>query len=291
MQKLMEDLPAPKPFIRWAGGKRRLLTNLHANLPKNLDIQNFRFYEPFVGGGALMLSLGDSNADFYIPGNRLIIGDVNPDLVKTYKIIKNHPHELISELKKLQSHVTLQDYDQMRRKHPKTDLQIATRFIYLNKTCFNGIWRVNSKGEFNVPWGKIRFPKLFDETNIYAVSERLRGTKILSASFSKIVSTAKKGDLVYFDPPYLPTKKVETFSAYSKSGFGIEDHLELKETIRRLTKLGIFVLMSNSNSEVTREIYGDVLTLKTVDIHRTISGQNHGRNKTKEIIGINYSRI
>lgn len=249
------------------------------------------FFEPFVGGGAFMLSLTSNSGDFAIPGNKLVLSDINPDLITTYTVIRDYPKLLIDKLSKIERPITKELYDEVRYSQPTSAVGIAARFIFLNKTCFNGIWRVNSKGEFNVPWSKNTSPKIFDSENIFSVSRRIEGAKILNESFEKVLKLPKSGDLVYLDPPYLPTSAPTMFSAYSKEGFTIEMHSELAALIQDLTSRGVFVILSNSYSDLTYQIYGPHLNIKTVDLQRTISGRNHGRTKVTEIIGTNSRRI
>ena len=287
----IEELPSPKPFLRWAGGKRKLVPEILKSFPSNFDPSKNKYFEPFVGGGSLMLALGDKNSEKYVPGKNLIINDINPDLISTYKVLRDQPKKLIAELSKLQSHVTKKDFENVRAWKPKSDLQKAVRFIYLNKTCFNGLWRVNAKGEFNVPWGKIKNPKLVDNENYFSVSKRLQKTKILNVDYVKAVSTAKKGDLVYFDPPYIPLSITASFAAYAKNGFNLSDQEELAAVISRLTAKGVYVLLSNSDTELTRRIFGKNISFRTIDVRRSISANSEGRIKITEIIGSNEKKI
>lgn len=279
----------PKPFVRWAGGKRRLIAEIHELIPYKWTPTFNSYFEPFVGGGAVAFSL--SSSEIGLTGKKLRINDINEDLISAYKCIRDEPNALIKELLRLESQTTKRDFEIMRRFKPRSPLQKAVRFIYLNKTCFNGIWRVNAKGEFNVPWGKKKNLKLVDEQNLTTISDFLHGSRITNFHYRKAVASAKKGDLVYFDPPYLPLSRTASFSAYSKEGFNEEEHRALAELIGELTDKGVYVLLSNSDTELTNNIYGKFLNLKTVDLHRTISGRTHGRFKITEIIGSNARRI
>lgn len=279
----------PKPFVRWAGGKRRLIGEIHELIPNKWNPIFNSYFEPFVGGGAIAFSL--SSSDIGLTGKKLRINDINEDLISAYKCLRDDPNSLIKELIRLESHTTKRDYEMMRIFKPRSSLQKAVRFIYLNKTCFNGIWRVNAKGEFNVPWGKKTNLKLVDEQNLLRISDFLQGARITNVHFRKAVASAKEGDLVYFDPPYLPLSRTASFSAYSKEGFSEKEHLVLAELIGELTQKGVYVILSNSDTELTNNIYGKYLNLKTVGLHRTISGRTHGRSKITEIIGTNSRRI
>ena len=285
------DSESPKPFLRWAGGKRKLVPEILKRFPVDYKPNKNLFFEPFVGGGSLMLALGSEASEFYVPGERLVINDANPDLICTYKVLRDDPSKLIKELEKLQNRITKIDYEKIRASNPKNELQKAARFIYLNKTCFNGLWRVNAKGEFNVPWGKIKKPNIVDKTNYFLVSNRLQKAKILNVDYKKAVSTAKKGDLVYFDPPYIPLSPTASFSAYAKNGFGIPDQQELANLIGKLTSKGVYVILSNSNTDLTRKIYGKYLNFNTIEVRRSISAKSDGRIKVLEVIGSNERKI
>ena len=280
---------APAPFLRWAGGKRKLVPVITSMFPKNFDGKTQRFHEPFVGGGSLMLALGDKSSNFYVPGKNLFINDSNPDLIDTYIAIRDTPDELIKELKKLANDLSKSAFEEIRSQLYSNSIKRAARFIYLNKTCFNGLWRVNSKGEFNVPWGQIKNPLICDEPNIRAISERLQKSTITNTTFSSAINAVKGGDIVYFDPPYIPLTKSASFASYAKEGFGIMDQYALSGSINGLTDLGALVLLSNSDTPETREIFSS-LYLYQLDVTRSISANSSSRMKVKEILASN-SRI
>lgn len=280
---------APQPFLRWAGGKRRLTNLLIQAFPQDFDPKVNKFFEPFIGGGALMLATGNKNAEMYIPGKNLVINDSNPDLVIVYKVIKKQLPELLAELDKLSKNLSKEEFERVRSSSPNTNVARAARFIYLNKTCFNGLWRVNSSGQFNVPWGKLKNPLIYDGSNLEACRKRLTGAKITVGGFSEAVTLAKKNDLVYFDPPYLPLSASSSFSQYSKDNFGVRDHEELAETISRLTRKGVYVILSNSDTPETRRIFGKTLTLRQIMMNRSISAASHARTPVNEVLGTNYS--
>jgi len=280
---------APQPFLRWAGGKRRLTNLLIQAFPPEFDPKVNRFFEPFIGGGALMFATGNRNAELYIPGKNICINDSNPDLVIVYKVVKSQLPELLQELKKLSRNLSKEEFERIRSSKPTTNVNRAARFIYLNKTCFNGLWRVNSSGQFNVPWGKLKNPLIFDPANLDACRKRLVGSKITAGGFSEAVMTAKKNDLVYFDPPYLPLSASASFSQYAKDNFGTSDHEELAETIARLTAKGVNVILSNSDTPETRRIFGRTLTLRQIKMNRSISAAAHARTPVNEVLGTNYA--
>jgi len=284
----IDEGKAPQPFLRWAGGKRRLTNLLIQAFPPGFDPKVNRFFEPFIGGGALMFATGNIKADLYIPGKNVHVNDSNPDLVIVYKVIKNHLPELLKELKKLSRNLSKEEFERIRSSSPTTNVTRAARFIYLNKTCFNGLWRVNSSGQFNVPWGKLKNPLIYDPKNLEACRKRLSGATITAGGFTEAVESAKKNDLVYFDPPYLPISPSASFSQYSKDNFGIADHEELADTIDRLKKKGVHVILSNSDTSETRRIFGKTLTLRQIMMNRSISAAAHARTPVNEVIGTSF---
>jgi len=278
----------PAPFLRWAGGKRRLLPIISSFLHKDFTLSKNCFFEPFMGSAAVAMSL-DLNASDLRTGPRIFMSDINEELVNAYDVLKRQPDELIRRLKKLEADVTEKRYYEVRKKSERTELGRAARLIYLNRTCFNGLYRENSSGKFNVPYGKLANPTVCNEPLLRAVSRWLSFVQVSQGSFKAGVSTAKKGDLVYFDPPYLPLSITSSFSQYSASDFGTDDHEDLAELIKRLTKKDVRVILSNSDSPTTRSIYRDCgLTLRSIRVHRNISASSASRVKVRELIGINY---
>jgi DNA adenine methylase len=279
---------APGPFLKWAGGKRRLAHLLVTAFPEDFDPKSSRFFEPFLGGGALTFALGNRQSDLYIPGRNLRLNDTNPDLVNAYKVIRDDVGSLISELKKFQKLNNAESFYEIRATSYTDEIQQAARFIYLNKTCFNGLWRVNSKGEFNVPFGRYANPNILDILNLELCSDRLQKAKISNSCFAKAVSKASEGDVVYFDPPYIPLTKTAAFSQYAKEDFGIKDQELLAHTVGELTSKGVRVLLSNSDTPLTRQIFGKQLKLRQVLVARTISAKASTRKSVYEVIGTNY---
>ena len=279
----------PKPFLRWAGGKRKLTELLTDSIPRNFDFQKGRYFEPFLGGGAFMFALGNKGSENYIPGKNIFINDSNPDLIASYRVIKTDIYKLIEKLNRYSKDTSKSAFERMRKLEPKDDVSRAARFIYLNKTCFNGLWRVNSKGEFNVPWGKLKSPAIFNEENLLACSIRLKGSHITNKDFASAVEKCSSGDLVYFDPPYLPLSASSSFSKYAKDDFTYHDHAKLADTIGELTKKGVFVILSNSDTQLGRELFDRVLTLRQLPMNRSISAQSSSRKPVMEILGTNFS--
>ena len=290
-QKTASVKPYPIPFVKWAGGKRKLAPLLIETFPIEFDPEKNRYFEPFIGGGALMFALGQPGGKLIVPGKSLFINDMNPELTNTYEVIRDNVSALIKELEVLSKKINEKTFYDIRSAVPRGKVARAARFIYLNKTCFNGLWRVNSKGEFNVPFGKSKNPSLFVEENLRACSKRLKGSTITNVSFEKAVSKARKGDLVYFDPPYIPLSASASFSAYAKEGFGMNEQELLAETIGKLNSKGVYVLLSNSDTPLTRKIFRKSLTLRKVLMSRSISSSGSTRKPVYEVLGMNYSHL
>ena len=278
----------PQPFLRWAGGKRKLAGFIANSFPNLLDYESAHYYEPFLGGGALAFFIGQKESPYYVPGSRIHLSDTNPDLISAYQILRDDPYGLIRSLERLGKKTDRETFEKVRASRPSSKLGIASRFIYLNKTCFNGLWRVNSKGEFNVPWGKLENPMIFDESILIANSKRLRGAKIANRDFESQLSKTEKGDLVYLDPPYIPLSLSSSFSKYSKLDFQISDHEKLAKCINSLTKKGVFVVLSNSDTSETRRIFGKTMNLYQISVGRSISAKVESRKRVNEIIATNY---
>jgi DNA adenine methylase len=286
--------PAPTgteiaPFLRWAGGKRKLVPVLREMLPASFDPTKARVFEPFVGGGAFMLGLGDPSSTLYVPGKRLVINDANPELVATYRALRDDVDAVIRALGKLAKDTSKPAFERQKALAPKNDVQRAARFIFLNRTCFNGLWRVNGSGKFNVPFGNLDSPFIFSADQLRAVSARLEKCQIRSGSYVQAVNDAKAGDLVYLDPPYIPLTPSSSFSKYAKEDFGSTDHYALAGVIRALTDRGVFVMLSNSDTPLTRHVFGEELDLWQISVARSISASGSSRAKVNEVIGANFS--
>lgn len=280
-----EDLT---PFLRWAGGKRRLVPLITSLFPGEFNGKENRYFEPFIGGGSLMLALGNKNGEIYVPGKNIYFNDSNPDLINTYKTIRDDVELLIDELEDICFSKTKNQFEKIKKWEPDNQISGAARFIYLNKTCFNGLWRVNASGHFNVPWGKLKNPKIYSEVNLRSISSRLQGSTITNQSYISSLEKAKSGDVVYLDPPYLPLSSSSSFSNYSKHGFGVLDHFSLAGLVRGLTEIGAHVILSNSNTPLSREIFGPSLYLYKLDVRRSISANSESRKKVSEIVGTNF---
>ena len=280
--KIIEE--KPKPFVKWVGGKRQLLKQfLRMNLypPERFNPKTGRYFEPFVGGGAVFFDLSPKKA---------FLSDLNSELVITYNVIKSKVDELIKSLKK---HKTYKEYFlKIRAQNPEklSDLKTASRFIYLNRTCFNGMYRVNSKGGFNVPFGKYSNPLICDEENLRRVSKLLQNVEIKNEDYKQVLKKAKRGDFVYFDPPYYPVSKTASFTSYTKESFFGKDQMELRDTFLELHKRGCFLMLSNSDTLFINEIYSGIkgVRINKVEAGRAINSKGSGRGKITELLITNY---
>jgi DNA adenine methylase len=288
-KKLIEDstriiAEKPKPFVKWVGGKRQLLTQFRLmNLypPEKFDTKNGRYFEPFVGGGAVFFDLLPETA---------YLSDLNNELVITYNVIKNDVENLIKLLKK---HKLDKEYFlKIRSQNPEklSDINTASRFIYLNRTCFNGMYRVNSKGGFNVPFGKYENPLICDENNLRKASKSLKNVEIKKQDYKEVLKKAKKGDFVYFDPPYYPVSKTASFTSYTKESFLDKEQIELRDTFVELHKRGCFVMLSNSDTPFINKIYSEPkgLRITKVQAGRAINSDASKRGKITEVLVTNY---
>lgn len=265
-----------KPFIKWAGGKRQLLSQLLHHVPSEYN----RYIEPFLGGGAMFLAVQPKQA---------IVSDINPEIINAFKVIKTDHKGLMKKLNRMKNN---EDYFYKVRKQKPADLSNtdrAARFIYLNKTCFNGLYRENSKGEFNVPFAHHENPSFFDENNMIDLHAYLNTSEVefLCDDYKDILAKAQKGDFIYLDSPYYPLKK-NSFTKYFKSDFSEKDHKELAALFRELDKKGCFVLMSNSNTKFVKDLYKDFKIIE-IEARRSINSKGTGRQKDKiEVFIKNY---
>lgn len=265
--------PDAKPLLKWVGGKSQLLTDILPLIPKKYG----KYIEPFFGGGALYFSLKPEAA---------VIADLNDELVNLYQIIKTHPQELITLLKKFK-HSSENFYEvRSQDRSMLSPLEMAARTVYLNRTCFNGLYRVNKQGRFNVPFGKYVNPKICDEENVYACSLALRDTKIVCDDYKFSLRThAKEGDLIFLDPPYLPISEYSDFKRYTKEQFYEEDHIELANEVKRLHELGCHVILTNSNHPLVHDLYGE-FNIEVVKTRRNINSNSSKRVGEDVIVNI-----
>lgn len=264
------------PFVKWVGGKRSIITELTSRLPSDFGA----YYEAFAGGGALFFEIADRV-------KKATIVDINIDLVFTYLMVQKQPEQLITLLRKHAANHSEEYYYKVRAQHKINDpIEKAARFLYLNKTCFNGLYRVNRKGEFNVPIGKYTNPNIIAEDNIRACHKALKGVKILYGMYSQI--TPEVGDFVYFDPPYHPTDTT-SFTAYSQNGFTEKDQQDLRDFALELHKKGIKVMLSNSKTPFVEDLYkSKIFNIEVVNAPRFVNCKPNKRNAVEEVLITNY---
>jgi len=268
----------PHPFLKWAGGKRQLLSQIDLYIPKSFN----KYIEPFVGGGALF---------FYLLPKNAILNDINQDLINTYRVIKENVSELITSLKK---HKNEEEYFYKIRSVDRnldefktwSDVEKASRIIYLNRCCYNGLYRVNSKGYFNAPFGKYKNPKICNEENLKLVHKVLKDVKLMNISFELCLNYAKKDDFIYFDPPYVPISESANFTSYTKSSFKKEDQIKLFNVFKELDQKGCKLLLSNSYNEFILKLYKNY-QINIVYAKRAINSNPDKRGEIKEILIIN----
>lgn len=274
----------PKPFVKWVGGKRQLLKQFREMglyPPDDFNPLTNTYFEPFVGGGAVFFDLLPKKAE---------LSDLNNELTTTYNVIKNDVDSLIKSLKKHK--YEKEYYLKIRAKDPKklSNVEVASRFIFLNRTGFNGMYRVNSKGGFNVPFGKYTNPIICDEENLRKVSKALQKVTVKEQDYKAVLKKAKKGDFVYFDPPYYPVSRTASFTSYTADSFLEKEQTELRDTFVELHKRGCFVMLSNSDTPFINELYSDIKGVKVskVSAGRAINSNAAKRGKISEVLVTNY---
>lgn len=263
-----------RPILKWAGGKRSLVPRILQELPEQIDT----YYEPFVGGAAVFLALAEEKRF-----KRAVITDKNPQLINLYTVVRDDLIKLLKKLEALQERTSEDDYYEIRAQRGGTKVERAARMIYLNKTGYNGLYRVNSKGGFNVPYGRYKRPKIYDPERLLAARDALKGVKIDVADFDRSCRAAKPGDVVYLDPPYLPLSKTASFSAYHSDAFGLPEHKRLAKAFEKLVKRGVTVILSNSATPETRELYQN-FKCSDVAVRRPINSVASRRGAVSELL-------
>jgi DNA adenine methylase len=261
--------PAARPFLKWVGGKRSILLELEKRMPKEYG----RYYEPFLGGGALFFSTQPKDA---------YLSDINFHLIVTFQMVRDHVDRLINQLKIFEKKHDKEFYEKARLLlfKEKEPLKIASLFIYLNKTCYNGLYRVNKSGFFNVPMGDYKTPLIVDEENLWACARALEGVEIVQHGFSQL--KPKRGDFYYLDPPYH-----ETYSGYSGGGFGDKEHIALASFCDEIDRKGGKFMLSNSDTDFVKTLYKRY-TMENVSASRMVSCKANQRGKENELIIRNY---
>ncbi|WP_319507244.1 DNA adenine methylase [uncultured Methanolobus sp.] len=272
--------PLARPFLKWAGGKRQLLEEINTHVPNKINT----YYEPFIGAGAVL---------FNLQAKKAVIGDTNSELINCYHVIKDNLDELIEDLNKHKNEkdyfYSIRELDRTENYNDLSPIIKASRIIYLNKTCYNGLFRVNSQGQFNTPFGKYKNPKIVDEIVLKAVSKYLNNShvKIQNCDFEECVSAAKKGDFVYFDPPYDPVSDTASFTGYDINGFNKDQQQRLKDVFEELTNNGINCMLSNSKTPFITELYKEY-NIINVSATRNINSKASKRGKIEEVLVLNY---
>ena len=270
------------PFVKWAGGKRQLITQIRERMPEKYN----DYYEPFIGGGAVIFDLLPANA---------LINDINKALINTYRTICNEPDAFLKEVNRLDNdmwedgkkyYYTIREHYNDKLMRSEYDVELAALFVFINKHCFNGLYRVNGKGLFNVPYNNSRRVSV-DEDVIIATSEYLRGVTIIDGDFEQACKNAKKGDFVFIDSPYAPLNPT-SFESYTKEGFDIESHKRLAKLYDELTARGCYCMLTNHNTELINELYGNKdYKIDVVSVKRMINSDASNR-VGEEVIICNY---
>lgn len=293
-----------KPFVKWVGGKTQLLEEVGESLPKDLrDWTGVTYVEPFVGGGAVLFWILQEYPNI----ERAIINDINAELICTYRVVKHDVMSLIGELERIQTEYLPLSTDARRlyynnkraifNSNDISDLETATLFIFLNRTCFNGLYRVNSKGEFNVPHGKYKNPRICDKENLIAASAVLQKVEILCGDFAQTEQYAGPNTIFYFDPPYKPITETSSFTSYAKDGFNDDEQIRLRDLCTRIARRKAQFVASNSDprEDDKKETFFDLIyqqfTIKRVSAARMINSNPNGRGLISEIMISNVVNV
>ena len=273
----MQNLP--RPFLKWAGGKARLIQQYIPYFPTYFKT----YYEPFVGGGSVFFYLHERQAA------KAFLTDINAELITTYRCVRDDVEKLIDLLKEHQLQHSKDYYYRIRTTIESTELKKAARLIYLNKTCFNGLYRENSKGEFNVPMGRYKKPNICDLSNLRLASVALQSAEIEIRSFEKVLNNASNSeDFVYFDPPYYPVSTTSNFTSYSRYAFNENEQYRLRDVFVELAQRGVKVMLSNSDTSFIRNLYKD-FNIHTILARRAINSNAKKRGKINELLVTSYS--
>ena len=269
----------PRPFLKWAGGKARLIQQYIPYFPTYFKT----YYEPFLGGGSVFFYLHERQPA------KAFLTDINAELITTYRCVRDDVEKLIDLLKEHQLQHSKDYYYRIRTTIESTELKKAARLIYLNKTCFNGLYRENSKGEFNVPMGRYKKPNICDLSNLRLASVALQSAEIEIRSFEKVLNNASNSeDFVYFDPPYYPVSTTSNFTSYSRYAFNENEQYRLRDVFVELAQRGVKVMLSNSDTSFIRNLYKD-FNIHTILARRAINSNAKKRGKINELLVTSYS--
>ncbi|HWP08223.1 MAG TPA: DNA adenine methylase [Polyangiaceae bacterium] len=263
-----------KPFVKWVGGKRQLLPSIAEIVTPRLKA-GAMYHEPFIGGGAVF---------FHLQPKRAVLTDSNERLIRTYRAIKK---DVAGVIRRLRSFPHDKDfYLETRAKNidAEDDVDVAAWFIYLNRTGYNGLYRVNSRNVFNVPFGDYTNPTICDVDNLRACSRALKGARIEKRDFEGVLSRAQRGDFVYFDPPYVPLTATSRFTDYTSDGFSDADQVRLRDVALELKKRGVSVLLSNSSAQRVYDLYGDRFEIREALARRSVNSNPTGRGRIPELL-------
>jgi len=275
-----------QPFIKWVGGKRGLLKQILPLFPKKFN----NYHEPFLGGGAVFFELYSQGL---LNDKQIYLSDINAELINAYNVVKNDPIGLILNLEIYSAKHSKDFYYETRALDREdnflqtSELERATRFMYLNKTCFNGLYRVNKKGYFNTPIGSYKNPNIADKDIILSASSALQNAIITNQSFAEVAKNSNKGDLVYFDPPYYPLSTTSSFTSYDSNCFLDNEQFKLFETFNKLSDMGVKAVQSNSDTKFINDLYKDY-DITIVNANRYINSNSNGRGKISEVLIRSY---
>lgn len=271
------------PFVKWAGGKGQILNEIISRLPNTYN----DYYEPFIGGGAVLFGIQPQKAK---------INDINKQLINIYNQLKKEPEKVINSIRELDNVECDKDYYYKNRdryndkiKNNELDEETAALFIWLNKHCFNGLYRVNNKGLFNVPYNNKTKGSSMDDANLKDIGLYLQNVEIYNLDFEEFCKSVKKGDFVYFDSPYIPESETADFTSYTKGGFGLEEHKRLAKLYKELDKKGAKVMLSNNDVELIYELYTG-FNIDSFDVKRMIN-RNADKRTGREVIITNYEKV
>lgn len=292
-----------KPFLKWAGGKTQLINEIKQRLPKDFEKSTYTYIEPFIGSGAILLWMISNYPNI----EKAVINDINYDLINTYKVVSTHPGELISILGIMQSEYHSLDTQQDKKKEyyynkresynlRKSDIITqAALFIFLNRTCFNGLYRVNKSNEFNVPMGSYQKPTICDEKNLLAVNKVLQKVEILNGDYERTLEHAGENSFFYFDPPYKPLNTTSSFNSYAKDEFNDQQQVRLRDFCSKIDSMGYQWMLSNSdvkgvdeNNPFFDELYAE-FNIERVKATRRINSKADKRGELNELLITNYS--
>jgi DNA adenine methylase len=280
----------PSPFVKWAGGKGQLLSQFEPYFPATFR----RYIEPFVGGGAVFFHLYNQG---HLAGKPVVLIDRLAALIDCYRVVQKQVEDLIAALQKHEAHkqdskyfYAVRNWDRQPDYALRSEVERAARFAFLNRTCYNGLYRVNRRGQFNVPFGRYRNPTICDVDNLRAASQALHGVSLLVGDFSRCLDLAQPGDLVYLDPPYHPLSDTASFTSYTSDGFGQDDQRRLAELFRELDRRGCHLMLSNSYTDLIRQLYDGYEQIQVQAI-RAISSRGSKRGAIPELLVMNkYER-